>query len=120
MQSDGSNLSIYSNRYDALSDSWGSAELIESGDNDAYGPMADFDGSGNATAVWYQSDGSHFSVYANRYDTLSDSWGSAGLIEDSANDAFATQVTVEPGGRALAVWYQTDSPYVNIYANLYE
>jgi hypothetical protein len=64
-QSDGSYDSIYSNRYDALSGAWGTAQAIESNTGDAYGPQVAVDPSGNAVAVWYQNDGSYNSIYSN-------------------------------------------------------
>lgn len=46
---------------------WGTADTIEAGDGTASTPQIAFDGSGNAIAVWYQHDGTYYSIYANRY-----------------------------------------------------
>ena len=48
---------------------WGAAELIET-DNvgPVYDPQIAFDGSGNAIAVWYQSDGTRNNITANHFD----------------------------------------------------
>jgi hypothetical protein len=47
---------------------WGSPVLIET-DNagDARYPQIAVDSSGNALAVWAQSDGTRFNIWANRY-----------------------------------------------------
>ncbi len=78
-QNNGPQWNIYTNKY--TSGSWGvTPELLESNDNTAISARVDFDGSGNAIAVWSQSNGVTNSIYANHY--TSGSWGSATLIED--------------------------------------
>ncbi len=49
--------------------SWGTAVLIET-DNagSAYSPQIAVDAGGNAWAVWEQSDGTRYSIWANRYE----------------------------------------------------
>jgi hypothetical protein len=49
--------------------SWGTAELIET-DNagDAYNPQIAFDASGNAIAVWNQTDGTRYNIWANYFE----------------------------------------------------
>ena len=118
-QSDGTLFNIQSNRY-TLGSGWGSAELVET-DNagTAAGPDIAFDTSGNALAVWQQSDGTRFNIRANRY-TPGSGWGSAESIEtDNAGDALFPQVSIDSNGNALAVWYQSDSARDNIWANRY-
>ncbi len=119
-QYDGSFESIYANRYDAGTGSWEGAVLIEAGANHAQYPQVAFDASGNAFAVWVQHDGTFSSIYANRYDALSGSWGTAELIDAGANTAQYPQVAVDAGGNAFAVWQQGDGTYSSIYANHYE
>ncbi len=101
---------------------WGAAALIET-DNagDAIAPQVAFDSSGNALAVWYQSDGTRKNIWARRYDVGTGLWGTAGLIEtDNAGDAFRPQVAFDSSGNALAVWYQKDGTRKNIWANRYD
>jgi hypothetical protein len=58
---------IWANRFNG--NSWGTAELLEEDDNgDASQPQIAFDSSGNAIAVWKQSDGTRYNIYANRFD----------------------------------------------------
>jgi dipeptidyl aminopeptidase/acylaminoacyl peptidase len=96
---------------------WGAAELIET-DNagGTYLPQIAFDSSGNAIAVWYQSDGTVYNIWANRFDGTS--WGTAELIEaDNAGHALMPQIAIDSSGNAIAVWYQSDGTRDNIYAN---
>lgn len=68
-QSYGAVYSIYANRFSAADGNWGSeAELIETGSEAADKPQIAFDASGNAFAVWQQSDGTAESIYANRFE----------------------------------------------------
>ena len=118
-QSDGTRTNIWANRYVAGT-GWGTAELIET-DNvgEAATPQIAFDQSGNAIAVWYQSDGTRTNIWANRYDA-STGWGTAGLIEtDNAGDALYPQITFDQSGNAIAVWNQSDGTRYNIWANRY-
>ena len=96
---------------------WGAAELIET-DNagNAYEPQIAFDSSGNAIAVWGQSDGNRYNIWTNRFNGTS--WGTAELIEtDNAGDAYGAQITFDSSGNAIAVWHQHDGTRFNIWAN---
>jgi len=118
-QSDGTRYNIWANRYTAGT-GWGVAALIET-DNvgDAYAVRVAFDAGGNALAVWEQSDGVRFNIWANRY-TAGTGWGTAALIEtDNAGFAGAAQVAFDNNGNALAVWEQNDGTRYNIWTNRY-
>jgi hypothetical protein len=116
-QNDGSRFNIWANRYGARS-GWGGAELIET-DNvgHAQSPQVTVDGSGNAVAVWTQSDGAQYNIWANRYAAGS-GWGRAELVEtDDTGSAFGPQVAVDGVGNMIAVWFQSDGSRENIWAN---
>ena len=107
-QLDGVTVSIASNRYDAQSGSWGTAELIETGGGEAGRPQVSMDDSGNALAVWQQLDGVTVSIASNRYAPNA-AWGTAPtaeLIEGGACQAGNPQVAMGPSGNAVAVWTQ--------------
>ncbi len=118
-QSDGTRNNIWSNRY-VVGTGWGTAQLIET-DNagSAESPQVAVDGSGNAVAVWHQSDGSRYNIWSNRY-VAGTGWGTAQLIEtDNAGGAYSPQVAVDANGNAVSVWYQSDGSRNNIWANHY-
>ena len=99
---------------------WGTAELIET-DNVGFavGPQIAFDSSGNATAVWFQNDGTRSNIWANRFNGTS--WGTAELIEtNNAGAAKHPQIAFDSSGNAIAVWYQSDGTQDNIWANHFE
>ncbi len=118
-QWDGTRTNIWSNRY-TPSGGWSTAQLIEANDaGNAVDPQVAIDASGNALTVWYESDSTRDNIWANRY-TPSGGWGTAGLIEtDNAGDALNPQLAIDPSGKALAVWSQSDGTRNNIWANRY-
>jgi hypothetical protein len=121
-QSDGTRFNIWANRYQA-GGSWGTAELIETDDVDqATRPRISFDGSGNAVAVWQQSDGTRTNILANRYDVAGGAWGIAEQIESETGNANSPRISFDGSGNALAVWSQYDSASssYNMWANRYD
>ncbi len=118
-QHDGTRYNIYSNRYVSGS-SWGTAELIET-DNlgNAGNPQVGVNSSGNAVAVWEQSDGTRDSIYSNRYVTGTGLWGTAELIETISGDADYPQVAIDGSGNVIAVWHHFDGIRDNIWSNRY-
>ena len=119
-QSDGTYARMWVNRYTAGS-GWGTPELIGTGnDGHARFPELAVDNSGNAIAVWTQSDGTRENAYANRY-TVGSGWGTAELIGfDNVYDVYYyPQVAFDGSGNAIAVWPQSDSTGMSIHANRY-
>ena len=112
---DGTRTNIWANRFDGTS--WGTAIKIET-DNagDALSPQIAFDSSGNAIAVWVQSDGTGQNINANRFNGAR--WGTAELIETiERGGAESLKIAVDSSGNAIAVWKQSDGTGYNIYAN---
>ena len=118
VQSDGTRDNIWANRFIAGT-GWGTAVLIETNNTGSAGaPQIALDASGNAIAVWQQSDGTRDNIWANRY-TIATGWGTAALIEtDNALNAGAVQIAFDANGNALAVWVQGDG-ISNVWANRY-
>lgn len=119
MQSDGTRLNIWANRYTASGNSWGTDMLIETDNaSDALLPQIAIDANGNALAVWEQSDGTRYNVWANRYTAGSNSWSTATLIEaDNAGNALDPQIAIDAHGNALAIWKQYDGSRDHVWAN---
>ena len=95
---------------------WGTAQLIESDDGSAFSPQIAIDTKGNAIAVWTQDNGSHYSIWANRYTASNGSWGTAQLIEnDDTGNAYSPQIAIDSNGNAIAVWEQSGGIWANHY-----
>lgn len=117
-QYDGVRYNIWVNHYSRSAGTWGTPSMIESNDaGTAAYPEVAIDGSGNAVAVWQQSDGVKFNVWSNRYSA--GAWGTAQPIEGNAGDAYLPKIAVDAGGNALVVWQQSDGVRFNIWANRY-
>jgi len=115
-QFDGIRSNIWSNRF-VVGIGWGTAQLIETDSSGtASGPHVAVDRSGNAVAVWYQSDGVRNSIWSNRY-VVGTGWGAAQLIETDNSDAFNPRVAVDNSGNAVSVWCQYDGTRYNILSN---
>ena len=122
-QSDGIDESIYANRYTASTDSWGTAELIESGNSgQAVQSQIAFDSAGNAIAIWRQNGGGYDNIYTNRYTTSTDSWGTEEVVATgTSGNAVSPQIAIDSNGNAIAVWLETSAlgAKVSVYASRY-
>jgi hypothetical protein len=66
-QDDGMRVNTWANRYSPTT-GWGTAELIETENLGNVGmPQVATDGSGHALAIWHQTDGTVFSIWANSF-----------------------------------------------------
>lgn len=86
--------------------SWGSAELIETGDSgDVRSPMLLVDSSRRVSAIWLQEDNGRFDLWSNRYSVSS--WGSAGLVEGMDDgSAVDPRAVISGSGNITLAWRQ--------------
>jgi hypothetical protein len=119
-QSDGTRNNIWANRYTAGT-GWGTPALIEANNaGPAVGPQIAFDPSGNAFAVWQQSDGIRDNIWATRFTSgtgAGSGWGTPFLLEtNNASTATSVSIAIDASGNALAVWQQSDGTRLSIWA----
>ncbi len=87
---------------------WGTAKPVESNDGETESPKVVRDQSGNAIAVWVQTDGTRKHIWFNRY-TSSNGWGTAAQLEsNTAGDADSPDIAMDAAGNAMVVWRQPD------------
>lgn len=122
-QSDSTRRNIWANRYTAANQRWGIAQLLETDDvSFANAPHLAIDADGNGMVVWEQSDGSHKSIWARRYNVVNSQWEVADVIEISSEDANAPQISVDANGNFIAVWRGYDGivhKRYNLWSNRY-
>lgn len=109
---------VWSNRFNP-NGGWATAQRIESDDaGTARVPRVAVDAAGNAVAVWERWDGmSSFNIWANQF-TPSGGWLAASRINSAeATGAHDPDVTMDPSGDAIAVWWQADSERRGIWSN---
>ena len=119
-QGGGAQYSIWSNHYTASTGTWGTAVQIGAGGRDVDYPRVAVDASGNAVAMWAESDGTRYNIWSNRYTASTGTWGTPVLIEtDNAGDALRPEVAVDGSGNAVVVWQQSDGTRQNMWSNRY-
>jgi len=88
---------------------WNGAALIEHDDaGDATHPQVAADNTGNAVAVWAQSDGSVIHIRANRY-VAGSGWLTPISIDSDSTNASSPQLAMDGSGNAVVVWAQANS-----------
>src|SRR5262249_46361128 len=85
---------------------------------DATETRVGFDSSGNALAVWTQSDGTRNRIWSNRY-TLGTGWSTPALVETSTDDSYNPQIVVDASGNAIVAWDTFDGTTNHIFSNRY-
>jgi len=99
---------------------WGEAVMLEFlNSGEVQNPYVAADASGNAFAVWDQSDGSRNCVFADRY-VHGFGWTGARLIDSAGIDnCYNPRVAVDGSGNATAVWQQTSAWVSSVWSNRY-
>ncbi len=118
VQRDGTTQNLMAKRYE-YAGGWQAAEAIDQGDGDASRPHVAMDPTGNAMAVWQQSDRFQSNIWSRHYDAGTRRWGEAELVETRDGTASAPRVSMDAEGNAIAVWYQWDETlsHNDIWAN---
>jgi hypothetical protein len=76
--------------------------------------------SGHSMAVWRESDGMCYHIWANRY-VPGTGWGTALQIDgNTAEEVFAPRIAMNNRGEAVVVWQQSGSTGNKVWANRYE
>lgn len=108
--SNGTTIDIWSNRYDANTKQWGTAEPIETNNASlALNPKIFFDTNGNAISLWVHNDGNgYFYAWYNRYDVSLAQWGNADLLYSEYDKIGQINITntVDANGNLFVVWRQ--------------
>ena len=106
---DGARFNIWTMRR-AAGESWGTASLLETDDTGhAYSPQIAVDGIGNVAAVWKQSDGMRFGIYANRF-SIGNRWEGVTQIRDGATSQINVNdpvVAYDALGYAMVAWHES-------------
>lgn len=122
-QSDVNNEQIFMSEY--RNGSWshptGLSDNISLAGQEVFNPQVAMDNNGNATIVWYQSDGSNNQIFLSEY--RNSSWSHPASLSDNispANEhAYDPQLAMDDNGNAVIVWYQSDDIYRQIFKSEY-
>lgn len=110
---DGTRQNVWANRFSVAEGRWLGAELIESGDSDAFAPRVGSDAEGNVFAVWTGEGPSGQSPRARWYAVADAAWGPVQELHSAASgESGPLELSVSLDGRALAIWSQDGSSLV--------
>jgi hypothetical protein len=114
-RSDGTNFRIQSaNR--TPSGAWTTTpQTISDPGVSASGPALAIDSSGNALAVWTQSDGSNLRITA-AFKPAGSAFGVPTFVSAAGQDASAPDVSMDSSGDALVGWQRTDGTNLRVQA----
>jgi hypothetical protein len=111
---------ISASRYTASSSTWGAVQSISSvSSSEIRLPQIAMDPNGNCLVVWYQTDGTRYNVWFNRFTAGTSSWGTAQLLESGSGSALKPQIAMDVNGTGWAVWVQNDGTRNAIWVNRY-
>jgi len=98
---------VWATHYSAASSSWDpTPRLLETASGNAINPRIAMDDTGNGLAVWQQTDGARYNIWASRY-AAGTGWATAQLIEtDDTGNALVPQIAVNQAGNGIATWEQ--------------
>lgn len=108
---------IWASTYDAATQTWSTAVMIESSTYYSQEPQVAMDSTGNAVAIWTQGAAVGNHMWANTYDAATETWGTAVQIETNASSSTRPQLSMNATGQAVCVW---EEDYTNLWANRYD
>src|SRR6266581_2239668 len=124
VQSDGTANSIWTSRYNAATNVWSPAVVVDDRTTIAADPAASINANGDAVVAWRQpSSGTtpndlFFSKFTGGFST--GFWGTPYTIETRAdNITAAPSMAVDPSGDIQVVWQQSDGTAASIFTNRY-
>lgn len=108
IQFDGQRDSAWTNRYDPVAGSWGSAEAIENNNTDHVNePVVAVNNAGDAIVSWYMREGEFYRIYVNRYDSKTSTWGEAFPLEDAFDGNSYTPVAgIDDNANIIIAWVE--------------
>ncbi|MBI1425420.1 MAG: hypothetical protein GC149_18440 [Gammaproteobacteria bacterium] len=113
---DGTADSVYARQY--TGSGWGAVQTIDSdASHPASTPDVAVDASGNAIAVWRQSNGTTYGAYYNVFNGTE--WGTAQPIATTSGEVQPVHVAMNASGQAVAIWSQNDGAAYGVYAAIY-
>jgi hypothetical protein len=81
-------------------------------------PEVVVDGSGDATVVWRQSNGSYWNLWTSRY--AGGVWEAAALAETQDGDVSTPQLLLYGTTKVMLLWVQSDGAVNNVWSKHYD
>jgi hypothetical protein len=97
--------------------SWSVPVTISDVGESSSGPSLAVDPSGNALAVWTQSDGTNLRIHS-AYRPSGGSFGADTTVSAALQDASAPDVSMDNSGNALVAWQRSDGTQLRVQASI--
>lgn len=113
--------SVYAARY-VSGVGWGAPVQIDNTPDwrSTYNPKIAFDSNNNAIVTWeYYNNGDITTIYANRYNAVSDIWGTPELIGNNIGSETGIEIGFDDNDNALVVWRQDNNGVLSLWNNRY-
>ena len=110
---------IYANQFLIDKGGWQQPSTIDAGPRNAYEARIVFDHRGDAIAIFKQSDGKDYRIYANHF-IRSKGWQGPVAIDSGTGDAEGHQIAFDTDGNAAVVFEQKFNGIYRIFANYYK
>lgn len=117
-QSDGIRFNIWANRYDAINQVWGTANLIETTNTgDAFEVRMVVDSNGNVYVGWRQFNNNFYQIRGNYFDSGLSAWsGAFDISTANLGDANMGDIAFDSAGNAMFTWQESDGVRINAWS----
>lgn len=111
VQNDGTAPSQYVRQYNAATNTWGAAQLLETTNGAvAVSEATAVSINGNQAAIaWRQSDGTYTNIYLSRW--VDGAWTAPAVVDTSNQPGLRAEVATDTNGNVMIVWRQLDGEY---------
>lgn len=113
---------LWANRYHPET-GWQAQQPIDTtGDGNTLRPDLAMNGIGDAVAAWQRDDGTHTTVWVNRFDAATESWAGAQRLDTApdSEQAVLPKVGMDAAGNAIVLWRQTEGGTHVLYTSRFD
>ena len=116
----GINNIIQTKRYGFFSDSWSAATNLSTTGQNADEAQIAMDTTSNGIAIWKRNNGANFIIQTKRYDSETGLWSATTNLSAAGQNGISPQITMNPTGNGIAVWYRSDGANYIIQTKRYD
>ena len=112
------NSTIQAAYFNGITLTWSNFTILSDDSENANDPQICCDDSGNAFAIWDQSNGSNTIIHTSHFDGIS--WIPMGDLSASGQSAFEARICCNNSGEAFAIWRRSDGLNTIIQASNFD
>jgi hypothetical protein len=119
-QQEDSQLSLWSNYFDAEANNWLTAQAIESLSTEVIDSELLDSNLDKSLAVWIQGDQTEKNLWATLFDQATNTWATPQLVDTSNGDVLEFHILQDKQGNAILVWTQGDSEQKDLWVSQFD